>query len=79
MAQQTNFVKLSIMQIKIWNNWFGKFIFVYGIKSQTLAYANRRSVHFWDTLCKTIQNLKAKLQKVILVLKEALENFKNIN
>ena len=60
MAQQTNFVKLSIMQIKILNNWFGKFIFVYEIKSQTLANANRRSVHFWDTLCKTNQNLKAK-------------------
>ena len=59
MAQQTNFVKLSIMQIKILNNWLGKFIFVYEIKIQTLANTNRRSVYFWDTLCKTNQNLKA--------------------
>ena len=44
MAQQTNFVKLSIMQNKILNNWLGKFIFVYEIQSQTLANANRRSV-----------------------------------
>ena len=60
MAQQTNFVKLSIMQIKILNNWFGKFIFVYEIKSKTLDNANRRSVHFLDTLCKNNQNFKAK-------------------
>ena len=79
MAQQTNFVKLSIMQIKILNNWFGKFIFVYEIKRQTLANANRRSVYFWDSLCKNNQNFKAKWQNVILVLKEALENLKNIN
>ena len=52
MAQQTNFVKLSIMQIKILNNLFGKFILVYEIKRQTFANANRRSVHFLDTLCK---------------------------
>ena len=65
MAQQTNFVKLSIMQIKILNNWFGKFIFVYEIKSQTLANANRRSVHFWDTLCKKkIKILKLNNKKL---------------
>ena len=79
MAQQTNFVKFSIMQIKILNNWFDKFIFVYEIKSQTLANANRRSVYFWDTLCKKNQNFKAKLKNVILVLKEELENLKNLN
>ena len=63
MAQQTNFVKLSIMQIKILNNWYGKFILIYEIKSQTLANANRRSIHFWDTLCKKNQNLIATKQK----------------
>ena len=60
MALGTNFVKLSIMQIKILSHWFGKFIFVYEIKSQTLANANRRSVYLWNTVCKTNQNLKAK-------------------
>ena len=76
MAQQTNFVKLSIMKIKILNNWFGKFIFVYETQSQTLANANRRSVHLWDTLCKTTSKFQSKITKVILVLKEALENLK---
>ena len=60
MALGTNFVKLSIMQIKILSHWFGKFIFVYEITSQTLANANRRSVYLWNTVCKTNQNLKAK-------------------
>ena len=62
MAQITNFVKLSIMQIEILNIWFGKPILVYEyeMKSQTWANANRRIVHFWATLCKKTQNLKAK-------------------
>ena len=32
MAQQTNFVKLSIMPIEIVNIWFGKPILLYEIK-----------------------------------------------
>ena len=42
------------MQIKILNNWFGKFIFVSEIKRQTLANANWRIVHFWDIFGKKI-------------------------
>ena len=34
MAQQTNFVKLSIMQIEVLNFWFGKPILVYEIKAK---------------------------------------------
>ena len=52
LAQQTNFVKLSIMQINILSFWLGKPILLYVIKSQTLTNANQRSIHFWATLCE---------------------------
>ena len=42
MAQQTNFVKLSIMQIKILSFWLGKPILLYKIKRQTCTNANQR-------------------------------------
>ena len=58
MAQQTNFVKLSIMQIKILCFWLGKPILLYEIKCQTWTNAYQRGIHFWATLFKN--NLKAK-------------------
>ena len=57
MAQQTNFVKLNIMQIKILSFWLSKPILLNEIKSQTWTNANQRSIHLiW----------------VIFALKEAL-------
>ena len=38
MAKQTNFVKLSIMQIKILSLWLGKPILLYEIKRQSTVY-----------------------------------------
>ena len=74
MAKQTNFVKLSKMQIEILNFWLGKPILVYEIKSQTWTKANRRRIHLCAILCAKTQNLNAKYQKLIVDLKEALEN-----
>ena len=46
MAQQTNFVKLSIMQIEWLNFRLGETILVFEMKSQTWTNANRRSIQF---------------------------------
>ena len=60
MAQQTNFVKLSIMQIEILNIWFGKPILVYEIKSQTWATPIDGVYISELPFAQKTQNLKAK-------------------
>ena len=76
MAQHTNFVKLSIMQIKILSFWLGQPSLLYEIKRQAWTNANPRSIHFWATLCEKTSILKSLITKVLLVLKEALKNVK---
>ena len=60
MAQQTNFAKPSLLQTEKLNFWLPKPILLYEIQRQTSTDANRRSIHFWATLCEQTKNSKAK-------------------
>ena len=75
---QTTFLKLSRMPIKILYFWLWKLIILGEVPSRTCNNAKRRSWKFCTRVCEKKLNPTATLTKLVVILKKAIANLKNL-